>query len=60
MVIAHTVNNYILQKNPNSKVKPFNNLEESSKHSIINYSGVLLSLLELKQKTNSYIFSYNP
>lgn len=51
MVIAHTVNNYILQKNPNSKVKPFNNLEESSKHSIINYSGVLLSLLELKQKT---------
>ena len=61
LVVAHTAKDYgyILQKNPNSKVKAFINLEELSKHSIINYSDVLLSLLELGQNTNSYLFAYS-
>ena len=61
LVVAHTAKDYdyILQKNPNSKVKPFINLEELSKHPVINYSDVLLSLLELGQNTNSYLFAYS-
>ena len=50
---------YILQKNPNSKKKPYINLEDLSKHPIITYSDILLALLEVGKNSNSYLFSYS-
>ena len=50
-LITHTAKDfdYILQRNPNVKSKPFINLEEISKHKVINYTDILLSLLEVGQ-----------
>ena len=50
---------YILQKNPNAKSKPFINLEDLSKHHLINYSDILLALLEVGQNAESYLFPYS-
>ena len=50
---------YILQKNPNVKSKPFINLEDLSKHHLINYSDILLALLEVGQNAESYLFPYS-
>ena len=50
---------YILQKNPNSKKKPYINLEDLSKHPIITYSDILLALLEVGKNSNSYLFAYS-
>ena len=61
IVVAHTANDYdyILKKNPNSEDKYFINLEELSKHPVINYSDFLLSSQGSGQNTNSYIFAYS-
>lgn len=60
-IVPHTAKDYgyVLQRNPNSKIKPFINLEDLSKHPVINYSDVLLSLLELGHNSNSYLFAYS-
>ena len=50
---------YILQKNPNSKKKPYINLEELSNHPLITYSDILLALLEVGKNSNSYLFAYS-
>ena len=50
---------YILQKNPNAKVKPYINLEDLSKHPLITYSDILLALLEVGQNADSYLFAYS-
>ena len=50
---------YILQKNPNVKSKPYINLEELSKHHVINYSEILLSLLEIGHNSESYLFPFS-
>ena len=50
---------YILQKNPNSKKKPYINLEDLSKHPLITYSDTLLALLEVGKNANSYLFAYS-
>ena len=50
---------YILQRNPNVKSKPFINLEDLSKHRTINYSDILLALLEVGQNAESYLFQYS-
>ena len=49
---------YILQKNPNVKSKPFINLEDLSKHHIITYSDILLALLEVGKNSDAYLFAY--
>ena len=61
LVEAHTAKDfdYILQKNPNAKSKPYVNLEDLSKHQIITYSDILLALLEVGQNANSYLFPYS-
>ena len=60
-LVTHTAKDfdYILQRNPNIKSKPFINLEELAKHPIINYSDILLSLLEVGQNAESYLFPYS-
>ena len=60
-LITHTAKDfdYILQRNPNVKSKPFINLEEISKHKVINYTDILLSLLEVGQNAESYLFPYS-
>ena len=50
---------YILQKNPNIKSKPYINLEDLSNHKLISYSEVLLSLLEVAQNSDAYLFAYS-
>ena len=61
LVETHTAKDfdYILQKNPNSKAKPFINLEDLSKHHLITYSDILLALLEVGQNADSYLFAYS-
>ena len=61
LVANHTSKDfdYILQKNPNSKKKPYINLEELSKHHLITYSDILLALLEVGKNSNSYLFAYS-
>ena len=61
LVETHTAKDfdYILQKNPNSKVKPYINLEELSKHHLITYSDILLALLEVGQNSDSYLFPFS-
>lgn len=61
LVEANTAKDYdyILQKNPNNKKKPYVNLEELSKHQMITYSDVLLALLEVAQNSNAYLFAYS-
>ena len=60
-LVGHTAKDfdYILQKNPNAKSKPFINLEDLSKHHLINYSDILLALLEVGQNAESYLFPYS-
>ena len=60
-LVTHTAKDfdYILQRNPNIKSKPFVNLEEISKHKVINYTDILLSLLEVGQNAESYLFPYS-
>ena len=60
-LVGHTAKDYdyILQKNPNVKSKPFINLEDLSKHHLINYSDILLALLEVGQNSESYLFPYS-
>ena len=61
LVETHTAKDfeYILQKNPNVKSKPYINLEDLSKHHLITYSDILLSLLEVGQNPESYLFAYS-
>ena len=61
LVDVHTAKDfdYILQKNPNVKSKPFINLEDLSKHNLITYSDVLLALLEVGQNSDAYLFAYS-
>ena len=61
LVETHTAKDfdYILQKNPNIKSKPYINLEDLSKHPLITYSDILLALLEVGQNSNSYLFAYS-
>ena len=61
LVDVHTAKDfdYILQKNPNVKSKPFINLEDLSKHHLITYSDVLLALLEVGQNADAYLFAYS-
>ena len=61
LVETHTAKefDYILQKNPNSKSKPYINLEDLSKHPLITYSDILLALLEVGQNSTSYLFAYS-
>ena len=60
-LVGHTAKDYdyILQRNPNVKSKPFINLEDLSKHHLINYSDILLALLEVGQNAESYLFPYS-
>ena len=60
-LVTHTAKDFdfILQKNPNSKTKPFINLEDLSKHHDITYSDILLALLEVGKNSDSYIFAYS-
>ena len=60
-LVTHTAKDfdYILQRNPNVKSKPFINLEEISKHKFINYTDILLSLLEVGQNAESYLFPFS-
>ena len=51
--------NYILQKNPNAKSKPYINLEDLAKHPLITYSDILLAMLEVGQNAQSYLFAYS-
>ena len=59
--LTHTAKDfdYILQKNPNSKAKPYINLEDLSKHHLITYSDILLALLEVGQNADSYLFPFS-
>ncbi len=50
---------YIVQKNPKAKTKPFINLEDLSKHQLITYSDILLALIGIGQNADSYLFAYN-
>ena len=61
LVETHTAKDfdYILQKNPNVKTKPYVNLEDLSKHHLITYSDILLALLEVGQNAESYLFAYS-
>ena len=61
LIEAHTAKDfdYILQKNPNVKSKPYINLEDLSKHHLITYSDILLALLEVGQNAESYLFPYS-
>ena len=61
LVNAHTAKDfdYILQKNPNVKTKPYINLEELSKHHVISYSDILLSILEVGHNSESYLFPFS-
>ena len=61
LVETHTAKDfdYILQKNPNVKSKPFVNLEDLSKHHLITYSDILLALLEVGQNAESYLFPFS-
>ena len=61
LVETHTAKDfdYILQKNPNVKSKPYINLEDLSKHHLITYSDILLALLEVGQNAESYLFAYS-
>ena len=61
LVEAHTAKDfdYILQKNPNVKSKPYINLEDLSKHHLITYSDILLALLEVGQNAEAYLFPYS-
>ena len=61
LVDAHTAKDfyYILQKNPNVKAKPYINLEDLSKHQVINYSDILLSILEVGHNSESYLFPFS-
>ena len=61
LVETHTAKDfeYILQKNPNVKSKPYINLEDLAKHPLITYSDILLALLEVGQNSNSYLFAYS-
>ncbi len=61
LVETHTAKDfdYILQRNPNVKSKPYINLEDLSKHHLIYYSDILLSLLEVGQNADSYLFPYS-
>ena len=52
--------NYELQRNPNVKTEPIINLEALSKNKVINYSDVLLSLIEVAENPSSYYFPYSP
>jgi hypothetical protein len=60
-LVTHTAKDfdYILQKNPNAKSKPFINLEDLSKKPLINYSDILLSLIEVGQNAESYLFPFS-
>ena len=60
-LVTHTAKDFdfILQKNPNSKTKPFINLEDLSKHHDITYSDILLALLEVGKNSDSYLFAYS-
>ena len=60
-LVGHTAKDYdyILQRNPNVKSKPFIILEDLSKHRTINYSDILLALLEVGQNAESYLFQYS-
>ena len=60
-LVTHTAKDfdYILQKNPNVKSKPYINLEDLSKHHLITYSDILLALLEVGQNAESYLFAYS-
>ena len=60
-LVSHTAKDfdYILQRNPNVKSKPFVNLEDLSKHPNINYSDILLALVEVGQNAESYLFPYS-
>ena len=60
-LVGHTAKDfdYILQRNPNVKSKPFINLEDLSKHHVINYSDILLALVEVGQNAESYLFPYS-
>ena len=60
-LVGHTAKDfdYILQRNPNVKSKPFINLEDLSKHHLINYSDILLALIEVGQNAESYLFPYS-
>lgn len=52
--------NFILQKNPDAKdIIPFIDLEDLSKQTIINYTDILLAILEICQNSNSYLFAYS-
>ena len=61
LVETHTAKDfdYILQKNPNAKSKPFINLEDLSKRHLINNSDILLSLLEVGENADSYLFPFS-
>ena len=61
LVDAHTAKDfdYILQKNPNVKAKPYINLEDLSKHHVISYSDILLSILEVGHNSESYLFPFS-
>ena len=61
LVETHTAKDfdYILQKNPNVKSKPYINLEDLSKHHLITYSDILLALLEVGQNAESYLFPFS-
>ena len=50
---------YILQKNPYVKSKPFINLEDLSNNPLLSYSDILLALLEVGKNANSYLFLYS-
>ena len=61
LVDAHTAKDfdYILQKNPNVKAKPYINLEDLSKHHVISYSDILLAILEVGHNSDSYLFPFS-
>ena len=50
---------YILQKNPNVKTKPYINLEDLSKRHVISYSDILLAILEVGHNSESYLFPFS-
>ena len=61
LVETHTAKDfdYILQKNPNVKSKPYINLEDLSKHHLITYSDILLALLEVGENSEAYLFPFS-
>ena len=60
-LVVHTAKDYdyILQKNPNVKTKPYINLEDLSKHHVISYSDILLAILEVGHNSESYLFPFS-